>query len=277
MPIEDHDWQVGAIVGRSGSGSAREVFNKIYDYYRDNKLPSPSDKFFKNMVETDFGIPPELTDECIRLLIENGKFANILRELQGSLCVIFSETPPEHEEPQKPDANAGLESQTATPEARSIPTQKDAAPCTPKQTQIFVVHGRNRVPLEQLKKILTVVHVPHKVAVDEPHTGRPISQKVAELMQSCTSAIVIFTSDEEYTDAKGNKVYRPSDNAVYELGAASILYGKNIVILKEEGVTLASDFGDLGYISFEKDKLDAKMMDLITEFIGFGLLKLTPA
>jgi len=74
-----------------------ELFNKIFDYYRDSKLPSINDKFFKNMVETEFGVPPELVEECIRMLIENGKFSNILRELQGSLCVIFSETPPELE------------------------------------------------------------------------------------------------------------------------------------------------------------------------------------
>ena len=49
------------------------------------------------------------------------------------------------------------------------------------------------------------------------------------------------------------------------------------MILKEEGVGLASDFSDLGYIAFEKDKLDAKTMDLLKEFIGFGLLKVTPA
>jgi hypothetical protein len=64
---------------------------------------------------------------------------------------------------------------------------------------------------------------------------------------------------------------------VYELGAASILYGKKIVILKEAGVTLSSDFSDLGHITFEKDRLDAKAGDLMKEFIGFGLLKVIPA
>jgi predicted nucleotide-binding protein len=94
-------------------------------------------------------------------------------------------------------------------------------------------------------------------------------------MKSCTSAIVIFTVDEEYADAQGKKIFRPSDNAVYELGAASVLYGDKIVILKEEGVSLSSDFSDLGHIAFKKDELDAKSMQLIKELIGFGLLKFT--
>ena len=252
-----------------------EVLNKIYEYYKDNKLPSPNDKFFKNMLETEFGVPADLVDETITLLIENGKFSNILRELQGSLCVIFLETPPEGEEVKKPEGIAGAEIEATTPEA---PSQALAQCPPPIANQIFVIHGKNRVPLEQLKKILKEpFEIPFKVALDEPHGGRPISQKVADLMKNCTSAIVIFTADEEYTDVKGNKVFRPSDNAVYELGAASILYGKKIVILKEDGVTLSSDFSDLGHISFEKDRLDTKATDLMKEFLGFGLLKVIPA
>lgn len=96
-------------------------------------------------------------------------------------------------------------------------------------------------------------------------------------MKTCTSAIVIFTAEEEYTDADGKKIYGPSDNAVYELGAASIQYGNKIVILEEDCVSLASDFNDLGYIMFEENKLDAKAMDLLKEFIGSGFLKVTPA
>jgi predicted nucleotide-binding protein len=95
-------------------------------------------------------------------------------------------------------------------------------------------------------------------------------------MKNCTSGIFIFTADEERGDANGNKVYRPSDNVVYELGAASVLYGNKIVIFKEEDVTFASDFSDIGYISFEKDRLDAMAADLMMELINLGFMQLTP-
>ena len=96
-------------------------------------------------------------------------------------------------------------------------------------------------------------------------------------MRECTSAIFIFTKDEETKDGEGDTVYRPSDNVVYELGAASTLYGKKIVIFKEEGVTFGSDFKDLGYISFETDKLDAKTMELMKELVRFEILKVSAA
>ena len=63
--------------------------------------------------------------------------------------------------------------------------------------QIFVAHGKNKKPLEQLEKILNKFKVTYKVAISEPHGGRPISGKVAELMKNCTLGIFIFTADEE--------------------------------------------------------------------------------
>lgn len=94
-------------------------------------------------------------------------------------------------------------------------------------------------------------------------------------MQSCNCAILIFTADEEFFDKDGNSIWRPSENVVHELGAAGYLYGSRIVILKEESVEFPSNFRDLGYISFTKDQLEAKSMDLIKELVGFGILKIS--
>jgi hypothetical protein len=249
-----------------------DLYKSVYEHYRDGKFPSAGDSYFKNVLEDTFKVPREYVEECIKILEENGRFASILTETKGGLFVVFSEEPLPEPTPAPPEIGEGEK----LPEPQ-IPRIPEPTPTTPVFNQIFIVHGKDVTPVEQLKKILLEFKIPFKVAVDEPHVGRPISQKVSELMKSCTSAIVIFTADEEYADAKGNKLYRPSDNAVYELGAASILYGDKIVILKEEGVSLASDFSDLGHITFKKDELDAKSMELIKELIGFGLLKFTTA
>jgi predicted nucleotide-binding protein len=138
---------------------------------------------------------------------------------------------------------------------------------------IFVAHGKNRKPLEQLKKILEQFKIPYRVVVDEPNLGRPISGKVREVMQSCNCAILIFTADEEFKDKDGNTIWRPSENVVFELGATGYLYDNKIVILKEEGVSFPTNFQDIGYIPFEKDQLEAKAMDVLKELVGFGIVK----
>jgi predicted nucleotide-binding protein len=242
------------------------VFKDFYQRYRDAKLPT--EDYAKKLFKDEFKVPEEHLDECYNLMVTNGRFAEIIQDVAGAPRVVFEKAPsiPTEEKVEEEKLEEGEEAPpTPTPE-----------PVVSKPKQIFIGHGKNKTPLEQLKKILDKFGVPYKVAIDEPHKGRPISQKVADTMTSCSSAIFIFTADEEVTDSEGSKTYRPSDNVVYELGAAGVLYGKNIVIFKEEGVTFASDFSDLGYIHFEKDNLQAKTTDLLVELIGFGLLKITP-
>jgi len=156
------------------------------------------------------------------------------------------------------------------PEEARAPT-----PVRPLGQAIFIGHGKNKKPLEQLKKVLDQFKIPYKVAVEEPNLGRPISGKVREVMQSCNCAILIFTADEQFTDASGKSIHRPSENVVYELGAAGYLYDQRIVIMKEEGVDFPANFRDLGYIAFEKDGLGAKALDILKELVGFGIVKVS--
>ena len=132
-----------------------------------------------------------------------------------------------------------------------------------------------RGSLEQLRRILDQFRVPYKVATEEPNLGRPIGTKVKEVMEACNCAILLFTADEALFDKDGKSIWRPNENVIHELGAASYLYGNKIVILKEENVTLASNYKDLGYISFQTNALDAKSLDVLKELIGFGIVKIT--
>lgn len=93
--------------------------------------------------------------------------------------------------------------------------------------------------MEGLKKVLDQFKIAYTVAIDEPHAGRPISKKVADLMDQCSAGIFVFTKDERFlrenSSGEPEEVWRPSENVVYELGAASKLWQSRIIILREEG------------------------------------------
>ena len=80
---------------------------------------------------------------------------------------------------------------------------------------IFIAHGKNKKPMEQLKKILKEFQIPYKVAIEEPNLGRPISSKIREIMDSCNCAILIFTADEEFRDKEVNAIWKPRENVVF--------------------------------------------------------------
>jgi predicted nucleotide-binding protein len=142
---------------------------------------------------------------------------------------------------------------------------------------IFLGHGKKRGPLDKLQKILDKFKVPYKVVVDTANLGRPIPEKVKDIMEECNSAILIFTRDEEFRDAEGNELWRPSENVVYELGAASFAYEDRVVILKEKGITFPTNFNSVGHIEFDEDGIEAKAVDILMELVGFGLVTVTPA
>jgi predicted nucleotide-binding protein len=152
---------------------------------------------------------------------------------------------------------------------------KDLGASGGKGKGLFIAHGKNKKPLQELKSMLDGFKVPYRVVEEEPNLGRPISDQVRQTMDDCDAAIIIFTADEELRDLEGKPVWRPSENVPHELGAAGLKYGKRIVILKDTRVKLASNYSDLGYIQFDEDQLAAKSVDVIKELIGFGILKVT--
>jgi hypothetical protein len=243
------------------------LFNKIFNYYKDGVFPLKDD-FFKNMLEREFQVPAKWTEDAIPIMEKNGRFVGIIREVAGKPRVVLGSTVIGEEPVSEEEEEIEEETFEEKPPIEEITTEL--------VKQIFVAHGKNKTPLDQLKAILTEFRVPFQVAIDEPHMGRPISEKVAQLMRECSSGIFIFTSDEETTNAKGEKIWRPSENVVFELGAGTVLYGSKIVIFREEEVTFGSDFTAYGHITSEKDKLNAKALELMRELIALGLVKFAP-
>jgi predicted nucleotide-binding protein len=247
-----------------------------------NRSPLPPENIGRNVLMA-MGVPADRTDGVFRLIHESAKTVGFIREIKGREYVDLLGTSPatpqiqtngysgEHDE-----AHQGSEaSSLSTAEQPSQESSREVGHQQSLGQAIFVGHGKNKIPLEQLKGILDGFKIPYRIATESPNLGRPISDKVAQIMRECNCAILVFTADEEFQDKDGNTIWRPSENVVHELGAASFLYGKRIVILKEESVNLPSNFRDIGYIEFSRDALAARSMDVLKELIGFGIVKVT--
>jgi hypothetical protein len=247
-----------------------DLFQKVYSSLQGKIIPPPDS--IKNMLIRNYHLDKHDADICYEILRQNIDELGLTEDIQGKSYLRLDKLGTG----AGPSTEEGAETEKGEEE---ISKKEEMAPKVEEKQipkQIFVAHGKNKRPLEQLEKILSKFKVPYKVAVEEPHSGRPVSKKVADLMKQCTSGIFIFTADEKTQDEEGKEILRPSVNVVYELGAASVLYENKIVIFKEEGVSFGSDFSDIGYISFEKDKLDTKAADLMLELINLGFVQLTP-
>ncbi len=255
-----------------------ELLGRILRHYNRNKLPDAT--FLKNTLQKQFGVDPPLTEECATLVVANAKFAGLLQEISGAKYIRITESATDVRS-QEPAEDPEVREQTIL----QMPRPPVGQPAPPRDSgqarKIFVAHGKNRKPLEALKKILDQFKIPYVVAVDEAHQGRPISAKVAQLMAECNAGMFIFTKDEKFLQPVDGKdpveIYRPSENVVYELGAASVLWQNRIIILREDGVSFPTDFRDLGYITFTGDEVGTKALELLKELVSMGLVKVQAA
>lgn len=263
-----------------------QPYRIFFETFANKKIPGVTP--MREFLVKNSAVPVERVEECMAFILADAETAGFVRSVKGSQYVDLTGAPRvEVTEKQTSGDNgdgessaaeiqlpAALESALATegqrPELKG--REHDAKP-----KKVFIAHGKNRTPLDQLKKALDQFKVSYAVAVDEPNKGRPISKKVATLMrEECSSGIFIFTADEHFlrpVEGGTGDVWRPSENVVYELGAASILYENRIVIFKEKGVSFPTDFSDLGYIEFEKDKLVAELGSLFSELVALDILE----
>lgn len=254
-------------------------YQKFFESFKGKKVPGKA--AFREFLTRDANVPEERVNECMEFISADSATAGLLRSMKGSDYVDLEGVPPPREEAEEgtgEDSEPEPDGEPEAAEPSSPPSDVSSLPEPPsKQKKVFIAHGKNRTPLDQLKKALDQFKVKYAVAVDEPNKGRPISKKVATLMsEECSSGIFIFTADERFLKEMGDgteEVWRPSENVIYELGAASILYENRIVIFKEKGVSFPTDFSDLGYIEFEKDQLVAELGSLFAELVGLDILE----
>lgn len=258
------------------------LYKEFFERFNGNKLPSAD--MLRKILVADFHVPADRCEEAAALVVETGEFIGVLRQISGSPHVLMDAAPATalREEPPNDEAltsteREGTDDEAADPRATSAQRETDASTLTkagPKP--IFVGHGKNTGPLGKLEKILAGFQIPYKVAVTEPNLGRPIPSKVRDIMLECGSAILIFTKDQRFTNDAGDEVWRPSENVAHELGACSFAYQDRVVIFKEQGIDLPTNFSSIGYIEFEENAIGAKTAELLQELIGFGLVKITP-
>lgn len=250
-------------------------YEKFLNDFNNNRIPTKD--LLLNTLNRDYSIPVEDAEVCYELLMKNAEELGVIEDIKGSKYIKLDnltgekndsvEFKQEKDTINESDNVTGDLSTELTDPNLDIPMVHEE-----KKQNIFIAHGENKKPLEQLTKFLDKFNIPYLVAIDEPNRALPVSEKIAQIMKECSAGIFIFTGDEKLTNEDGVEISKPNENVIYELGAASVLYGNKIVIFKEDGVTFPSDFSGIGYTVFERDNLSSKTAELLAELIEFKLV-----
>jgi len=147
--------------------------------------------------------------------------------------------------------------------------------------RIFLVHGHDELPKEQLARMLTDMGLEPIILHEKPDKGRTIIEKFEEECKDVGFAFVIITPDDIGMDKDLfqktkpedyiNKIhYRARQNVVFELGFFYGKLGRNRVCCLHKGDTeLQSDISGVLFIEFE-NSVREKYADIIKELKAAG-------
>jgi len=120
--------------------------------------------------------------------------------------------------------------------------------------RVFISHSsRNMEIVEQVESLLTLAQMDTEVAEAEETTAIPVSEKVFELMHRSDAAIIAVTVDDRKKDASGK--YFINENVLIEIGAAFVLYQRQVVLLWDKRLPVPSNLQGLYRCEFEGNEL----------------------
>ncbi|MCW3837338.1 nucleotide-binding protein [Sphingomonas canadensis] len=136
--------------------------------------------------------------------------------------------------------------------------------------RVFITHGKNRKILEQVKELVLFGKFEPIVAQERETAAKPVPDKVMDEMRSCHAAVIHVGSEGTLLDSTGKEVPQVNGNVLIEIGAAMALYGRNFILLVEEGVSLPSNLQGLYECRYSGDELNMpatmKLLKAFNEF-----------
>lgn len=151
-----------------------------------------------------------------------------------------------------------------------LPEDEPQLPPAPFQPITFIAHGgSNQSQLNKLKEFLLALGAVPVVVEEQPSLGLSILDKVRYYIAYCNSGIALITAEDRL---QGSNEVRGRPNVDHEIGILmeSANIGGRLIILKEQGVTLPSNYRELVWTEFSGDNLDSALTQIVKEFRAFG-------
>lgn len=249
------------------------IMSDFFNRYQRAKFPT---EVIAINVLRSLGVPNDRLNKSYQILLENGKYAGIIRESPTGLYVSLdapSIPGPIATKEIKNDDENGDGKEVISESTVDNETDEDAI--IPNSThvqndRVFISHGKQKTIVSQIKELLVFGQFEPVISIERESTAIPVPEKVFEDMRSCSAGVIHASAESEYLDKDGIKIKRINENVLIEIGAAMALYGKKIVILIEKGISLPSNLQGLYRCEYEGDRLDYDAtMKLLKTFSQF--------
>jgi hypothetical protein len=156
------------------------------------------------------------------------------------------------------------------PSAEKAPTRDLGAfefQASSRGNRVFINRRMNRKLVEQVKELLAFGKFDPVVAQDRD-TANPFPHDLMDEMRECDTAVIHVGFDGLLFDGRRNEEPRICGDLLIEIVAAMALYGRNFILLVEQGVSLPANLQGLCECRYSGEQLD--MPAAMTLFKAFN-------
>tara|TARA_Y100000590_G_scaffold69005_2_gene75252 strand:- start:8402 stop:9448 length:1047 start_codon:yes stop_codon:yes gene_type:complete len=239
-----------------------DLFNRFYDKYEGQKLPP--DDFAKNSLVREFGVKPDLTDECLTVLKTNGVYVGILGSIGKDLYVSSSGA---HQQPKNVlfgQRRTGSDPESLDTEKKNILNEDLDPKC------ILICHIGFSPTAEHLKTTLESFGV--ALLQLELKEDSILIDTHLDTLSRCDAAILIH--DE--SDIQDIHLVNRSDareGTIYLLGAVTSNYGNRVIFLREQGLEAFKQESYIKAIEFNENSVQEASLNVLQSLYSMKILK----
>jgi hypothetical protein len=130
------------------------------------------------------------------------------------------------------------------------------------ERRVFITRRSSAKIIEQVKELVAFGKFEPVVAKERDGAARPFLHELMDEMRGCDTAVIHVG-----TEGASSGLSWVGGDALIEIGAAMALYGRNFILLVEEGIELPSNLRELAECRYSGDGLDmAATMKLLKAF-----------
>ena len=242
-----------------------DTFSRFYLLFNRRRLPQ--DTYLRSILQRELGVRPDLIEECLGIIRDNGEFAGIISEEDGTYDVelpeafetvgdgtVQSAKSREQSGPQTARENANISASTELADERS--------------KGIFVGHIGDSEAARYVATVLQQFGVSSATTlIPDEDGGLLVAREVATAMRESSSAILIFRS--------GDDSWSSRDRMIGLIGAASVLFDDRFIVMHEDGEQMSIELDGLVHIDFDRQRPGDSGIQLLTALHRAGIMKIS--
>lgn len=245
-----------------------ELFLNFYRSLDGKRMPP--DQYAKNTLQRESDVHPDLTNECLAIIKQNGLFVGILGEIGGAQYVSLSGAHAPAELPM-PGVAVTETLEAAGPSADPMGASGSSVTVA-RPAKLLIAHAGDPGVVEAIRRTFDSFGIDYASIESADAVQHPPDRATSEALRLCDAAVLVLAIPEGLPGGSrieaGNK-----ESTIFMLGAVA-LYGDRVVLLREKGLERLPQEATLRTLQFRRENLDELSLRLLQELHRMDVIQI---